>query len=605
MSETVPQPLPTPPVRPASLVRTLTGAVLIAALFCVVAGGALLVRHWRSKADDPLKSPEAAALKEQLRNEPRNEVLKERIRQLDLHLRRRYFQELDFRHTGGWLFLGGLVVMVWSARRLVALRAQPPLPLPDTNADRRAARAAAQARWAVATVAGLTGAVLLGWSLSARSTLPDRPSELAKLLAKFAGESGPDLTDLPSPGEIRANWPRFLGPNGNACVTNFTLPAAIDVATGAGIVWKVPLPAPGFGSPIVWTNRVYLSGGDATNRAVFCFDAATGALVWQRPVVNVPGSPAQAPEIPESTGYAAPTMATDGRRVFAWFGNGDLVAFTLAGAPAWAKSLGVPKNAYGHATSLVPWQGRLIVQFDQGEPEEGKSRLYALDAATGNVLWQKSRPVGNSWATPVVAEAAGKTQIITLGGKWVIAYNATDGNELWRIEGLNGEITPSPIFTADLAVVASPSDKLMAIRLDGSGNVSKTHIVWSSEENVPDITSPVGNGELVFTASSNGMLTCFDGKDGKKLWEQDLNFEVNASPAIAGDRLIIFGKKGAIVVAAASRQFKQILKADLGEPVLASPAFAGNRVFVRTVKSLVCLGAKNGPGPAPVEAARR
>jgi outer membrane protein assembly factor BamB len=109
----------------------------------------------------------------------------------------------------------------------------------------------------------------------------------------------------------------------------------------------------------------------------------------------------------------------------------------------------------------------------------------------------------------------------------------------------------------------------------------------------------------VFTASSNGMLTCFDGKDGKKLWEQDLNFEVNASPAIAGDRLIIFGKKGAIVVAAASRQFQQILKADLGEPVLASPAFAGNRVFVRTVKSLVCLGAKNGPGPAPVEAARR
>jgi outer membrane protein assembly factor BamB len=605
MPEPVPQPLPTPPVRPTALVRTLTGAVLIAALFCIVAGGALLVRHWQSKADDPLKSPQVTALKEQLRNEPRNEVLKQRIRELDLRLRRRYFQELDFRHTGGWLLLGGLVVMVWSARRRAALRAQPPFPLSEPDADRRRTRAAVQARWAVAAVAGLTGATLLGWSLSARSTLPDRPAELAKLLAQFAGESGPDLTDLPSPGEIRANWPRFLGPDGNACVTNFILPAAIDVATGAGLVWKVPLPAPGFGSPIVWTNRVYLSGGDATNRAVFCFDAATGTLVWQRPVVNIPGSPAQAPEIPESTGYAAPTMATDGRRVFAWFGNGDLVAFTLAGAPVWSKNPGVPKNAYGHATSLVSWQGRLIVQFDQGEPEEGKSRLYALAAATGNVLWQKSRPVGSSWATPVVAEAAGKTQIITLGGKWVIAYNATDGNELWRVEGLNGEITPSPIFTAGLAVITSPSDKLMAIRLDGSGNVSKTHIAWSSEENVPDITSPVGNGELVFTASSNGMLTCFDIKDGKKLWEQDLNFEVNASPAIAGDRLIVFGKKGAIVVAAAGRQFQSILKADLGEQVLASPAFAAHRMFVRTAKSLVCLGTKSGPGPAPGEAARR
>ena len=187
----------------------------------------------------------------------------------------------------------------------------------------------------------------------------------------------------------------------------------------------------------------------------------------------------------------------------------------------------------------------------------------------------------------------------------MIAYNATDGNELWRVEGLNGEITPSPIFTAGLAVVASPSDKLMAIRLDGSGNVSKTHIAWSSDENVPDITSPVSNGELVFTAASNGMLTCFDVQNGKKLWEQDLDFEVNASPAIAGDRLIIFGRKGTIIVAAARRQFQQILKADLGEPVLASPALARNRVFVRTVKSLVCLGAKDGPGGVPVEAARR
>ena len=361
MPETVPQPLPTPAARPTSLARALTGAVLIAALFCVVAGAALLVRHWRSKADDPLKSPQAAALKEQLRNEPRNEILKEQIRELDLHLRRRYFQELEFRHTGGWLFLGGLVVLLGGARKLAALRAGPPLPQPDPDAGRRQARAAMHARWAVAAVSVLTGAALLGWSLGARSTLPDRPPELAKLLAKFSGQSGPDLTDLPPPGEIRANWPRFLGPDGNACVTNFTLPAAIDLATRAGVLWKVPLPAPGFGSPIVWTNRVFLSGGDATNRAVFCFDAATGALIWQRPVVNVPGSPARAPEIPDSTGYAAPTMASDGRRVFAWFGNGDLVAFTLNGAPVWAKNPGVPKNTYGHATSLVPWQGRLIV----------------------------------------------------------------------------------------------------------------------------------------------------------------------------------------------------------------------------------------------------
>ncbi len=578
----------------AVLHRALVNVVVMASLFCVIVGSAFLIRYWRAKAEDPLKSPQAIALKDRLRNEPRNEQLKQQIRELDLALRRQYFRHLAFSHTGGWLLVGGLAVLILSGRQAARLRAQPPLPALKTDAEKRAARTAALARWAVAGVALATGAGFLALSLSAKSTLPDRPQDLAKSLAKLSGEGGPDLADLPKPAEFRANWPRFLGPDGNACVTNFTLPTEINLTNGTGVAWKTAVPLLGFGSPIVWSNQVFLSGATMTNRAVFCFDAATGALVWQRPVTNVPGSPAQPLEIPDSTGYAAPTMATDGRRVFAWFGNGDLAAFTLAGAPVWAKSLGVPKNMYGHATSLACWQGRLIVQFDQGEPEEGKSRLYALDSASGRVLWQKSRPVGASWATPIVADAAGKPQIITLGGKWVIAYAAKDGTELWRFQGLNGEVTPSPIFAAGLVFVISPSDQLFAIRPDGFGDVTKTHQAWASDENVPDITSPVSDGELVFTAASSGLATCFDTKDGKKLWEQDLESEINASPVLAAGRLIVITKKGTLIVAAAAREFKLIAKAELRENVLASPALVANHLFVRTTKSLICLGAKAG-----------
>ena len=253
----------------------------------------------------------------------------------------------------------------------------------------------------------------------------------------------------------------------------------------------------------------------------------------------------------------------------------------------------MPKNPYGHASSLALWQDKLIVQLDQGEAEQGLSRLFAFEAATGKVLWQQARKVGASWSTPLVIEAAGKPQIIALSVPWVMAYAATDGTELWRAEGMNGEVTPSPVYAGGRLFVASPSDRLMAIRPDGQGDVTKTHLFWSSDENVPDISSPVSNGELVFTANTGGLLTCFDAKDGKKQFEQDTGLECQASPTIAGNRLYLFGAKGAVLVAEVARQYKELAKTDMGEPVHACPAFMKERLFVRGATNVFCLGAKD------------
>src|SRR5208283_25199 len=152
-----------------------------------------------------------------------------------------------------------------------------------------------------------------------------------------------------------------------------------------------PVPSGGFNSPIVWNDRVFLSGGDAARHEVLCFSGQSGQILWRAAVTNVPGSPVKPAEVPESSGVAAATMATDGRRVYAIFANGDLAAFSLEGKLAWSKSFGALQNPYGHASSLVTWEGRLIVQLDQGESEQGKSRLYALDGRTGQVLWQQPR----------------------------------------------------------------------------------------------------------------------------------------------------------------------------------------------------------------------
>ena len=183
-------------------------------------------------------------------------------------------------------------------------------------------------------------------------------------------------------------------------------------------------------------------------------------------------------------------MATDGRRVYAFFANGDLAAFTLEGKLLWSKSFGVLKNPYEHASSLATWQGRLILQLDQGDTEEGRSRLYFLDGRSGQIVWQQPRKVPSSWATPVVFEVAGKSQVVALAVPWVISYAAADGTELWRVECLNGEVLPSPVLAAGMLFVVNPSDKLLALRPDGQGDVTKTHVIWTAEDKYPRHCQP-------------------------------------------------------------------------------------------------------------------
>ena len=419
-----------------------------------------------------------------------------------------------------------------------------------------------------------------------------RASKLFLLFSSMAAVAA----DLPSPEEYRANWPRFRGPDGGGVAMKGGVPLTCDVKTGANIAWSVEVPAAGFSSPVVWGDRVFLSGGDETKREVMCFDVQTGKLLWQSAVPKTAGSPEENPEVPDQCGMAAGTIATDGLRVYAMFSNGDLAAFNFDGTVAWAKFLGTPKNQYGHATSLLTWQDRVIVQFDQGDADDKLSKLLAFDGATGAVVWEKPRPVGASWATPILFDAAGKSQIVTLAVPWVISYSAKDGTELWRADCLDGEVTPSPIFAGGTLFIVSPANKLQPVRTDGTGDVTKTHLGWVAEDGIPDVTSPVSNGELIFLVTSAGVLTCYDAKDGRKQWEHDFDEACNASPSIAGDRLILITNKGTLIAVGAAREFKELARSPLGEKIYASPAFAGGRVFVRGIRHLICIGAK---GAAP------
>lgn len=559
----------------------------LAAVFLVLVAAIMLVANARHKASDPWRAPALLALKERLRAEPQNEELKREIRELDLHLRERYFRLLELKASGVWLLFGGAVVFVIAGSQVRRLTRQPPLPQPEPGARQRLAGQARQSRVAVAVCGAMVAAAFLAASFTVESP---RLRERLAALAPAAAGGGAAPADSASVEEMRAAWPVFRGFTGGGVAPFTNAPERWDAEAA---LWRAPLDAPGFSSPIEFGGRVFLTSGDAAKREVLCFDAATGALQWRRELGAFPGRPVDLPDISDMTSHAPNTPATDGRRVYALFATGEIAAFSFDGERLWARYLSVRHNHYGHASSLAVWRDRVIVLLDQGAPEDRLSRVLALDGRTGATVWEKPRPVGATWGSPIVIEAADKAQVVTLAVPWVIAHDAASGTELWRIAAMEGEVAPSPVFAGGLVMAISPGARLLGIRPDGVGDVTETHIAWSVEWFLPDISSPVSDGERVFTVTGSGMLACFDVRDGKKLWEHDLQAEVYASPCLIGGTLLVVGTGGEIIGASAGGEFRELFRAKLDDQFKASPALAGGRVFLRGTNYLWAFGPRN------------
>jgi len=350
---------------------------------------------------------------------------------------------------------------------------------------------------------------------------------------------------------------------------------------------------PGQNSPVVWGNRVFVTGADKETREVYCFDADSGELVWKQAVADVPGSPLDPPEVMQDTGYAAPTAATNGERVFALFANGDLGCFDFLGRKLWARAFGNPENMYGHASSLAICKNLLMVQIDQGgSADEGKSVIKAIDVKDGTVAWEMARPVANSWTTPIVINAGGRDQLITAANPWVIAYDPADGSELWRVECLAGDVAPSPVYGAGLVFVCQEGADLFAIKPDGQGDVTKTHIAWKGGDVLPDICSPLATDKLVFMVQTYGFVSCYDAATGQKLGEKNFDAEFNSSPTLVGGTVYLLEKKGVMHMFEAGPEFKPVGTAELGEESTCCPAFVDGRIYIRGAQNLYCIGAR-------------
>jgi len=604
--------------------HTAVAAAVIGGIFSLIALELMLFNYFQRTVAEPKREEKLEALKIQLRQEPNDQQLisriqeldlqsvldpnlaeeldvlkikirdnpddqrllsrirelylqvsQDRIRQLDLQIRKVRMRRWDFSSRGSFLLLGSVVVLLVGVKSAAAYKKKLPAPQPQPDKRDEQVRKAKWARWALAVATVTLGSTAL--LLINRAWLD------------FSAQDS-QVTSYPSPDEISKNWPSFRGPGGLGISAYTNVGANWNGTPGDAIIWKSKVPLPGHNSPIVWDDRVFVTGADPNMREVYCFDALSGRLLWKRGVMKVPQGTTEPIEVMEDTGYAASTAVTDGRRVCAIFATGDVGCFDFDGKKLWAKNLGTPDSAYGYASSLAMYRNLLLIQYDQGGAEDEKSKLIALDTFTGRAVWETKRPVPNSWTSPIVVEVADGPQIITCGDPWVIAYEPTNGAEIWRAKCLGGEIASSPIYAGELIFVIEPYTAMVAIRPDGKGDVTKTHIAWSIDDGTPDISCPVSNGELIFLLTTEGLLTCYKTDDGAKLWEHDFEKNFLASPSLVGDRLYLLSEKGVMHIAEFGTEYKELTTCQLGEDCYASPAFMDGRIYIKSKENLYCIG---------------
>ena len=558
--------------------RTAVNTAIIGGAFSLFVLTLIVTNYFRLSVSLPKLEENLENLKLEIRTRPDDKQLLQRIRQLDLEIREDRIRRQHFSRKGSYVLLGSLALLLIGAKCAATFKKKLPAPRQREDKWDRQVREATCARWAVSG-----GLVILG---SAALFLATRPR-----IDFSAADAGTTL--YPSMEEISKNWPRFRGPGGLGISAYTNIPVKWNGKTNEGIIWKSKVPLAGHNSPVVWDDRVFVSGANRNTREVYCFDASSGRLLWTGDVQSASPRTSKRLEVTKETGFAAPTAVTDGRHVCAIFANGDVGCFDFAGRKVWAINLGVPDNTYGHASSLAMYRNLLLIQYDQASVEDEKSKLIALNAFSGDTVWEMKRPVSSSWASPIVADMNDKPQLIACSDPWAIAYNPTNGAELWRAECLGGEIAPSPIYAGGLIFAVEPYAKLVAIKPDGHGDVTKTHIAWSIEDIAPDICCPVSNGKLIFLLATEGFLACYKTKDGTKLWEKEMDNDFLASPSLVGDNLYLLTREGVMIIVKAGAEYRELTRCELGETCYASPAFADGRIYIRGVENLYCIGNKD------------
>jgi len=588
-------------------VRLLQSIAFASAMFAFVLCILISVNYFQVKSSDPLNSPVMKNLVEKYKDNPDDEQLKSEIRQLDLLARKAFFTNKWQIRTGGYLLLFSVLIVIICLKSIELLTSKMP-SVPDTVTDNFWDSRKINRKWVAYSGVFLVCISLifaflthnkLGETLdltakknsaidSTQTKSINNPAIVASSVPAGSSALGKDSASLtqsmdgfPTQQEINANSAAFRGPGGIGNILQRGFPTSWNGNNGKNIKWKTAIPLPAYNSPVVWNDKIFLSGANASKREVYCFDLNTGKILWQTLVDKIPGSPATVPKVNGETGFAAPTLTTDGRRVYAIFANGDLIALDFEGKKVWAKNLGLPKNHYGHSSSLAMYRDLLIVQFDQS----GNANVMALAGKTGEQVWKTSRDVKISWSSPIIVNTGRQTEAILVAEPFVISYNPATGKELWRFNCISGEVGPSLAYADGVVFSVNDYSKLAAVQ---AGSTPK--LLWESDEYMSDIPSPVATAKYLFLPTSYGLMVCYDAKTGTKYWEKDFATPTYASPMLADGNIFQMDKKGVMHIFKADKTYTSVNESPLGEGSVCTPAFVSGKIIIRGDKNLFCIG---------------
>lgn len=428
-----------------------------------------------------------------------------------------------------------------------------------------------------------------------------------------AGQPAPGR-DLPK----ASDWPQFRGPTGDGVSTATQVP--LTWSPTQNVKWKSAVPGRGRSSPVLLGDRIWLTTAAETNVRTFaagpdrmqqaervvigvvCLDRATGKQLYYTELFPVDNPPA----VNLLNSYATPTPVVEPGRLYCDFGTfGTACLDSNSGEVLWKRQLPL-NHIQGPGSSPDLYRNLLILVRDGTDQQY----VIALDKQTGATIWKTDRPplrtpvpiFRKSFSTPLVFEAAGKVQMVVPGAQWFVSYEPDTGKEIWRVDNGKGEtVAPRPVYGEGLVYVStgvlSGKAQLWAVRVDGQGDVTSTHVAWKLPSSIGFMASPLLLGRELYLLSDDGFVTCVAAQTGEILGKARIGGNYAASPVYAEGRIYCFSREGKTVVLRADREMAVLAENSLDGTVFASPAFVDSAIFVRTDDSLYCLTSDLSPRP--------
>lgn len=412
-------------------------------------------------------------------------------------------------------------------------------------------------------------------------------------------------------------WPQFRGPLGNGHALDSDVP--VEFGETDAVAWKTELPGKGWSSPVVVDNTIWVTTAieqipterereqllagrvDQSNRSsraiakaidlkLISIDLKTGSVLRTIDLATIDKPDA----IHTLNSYASPTPMIDGDHIYCHFGTfGTFCVDRSSAEIVWTRRFPLVHSVGPGSSPMIHQQLLVLIQ-------DGCERQYvtALDKSTGDTVWEVDRPEldvadaesKKSFCTPIaVTDKLGREQLICLGAHWIVAYQPKTGKEIWKLRHGNGfSIVPRPVSDGSVVYFSTGYGKpnMLAVRIDGDGDVSDTHIEWTVTKGIPAKPSPILSDGLIYVIDDTGVASCIDAASGEIVWKKRIGGNYSASPILVGGHIYFGSQDGKVTVIKPGRTYQQVAENQIDDRIMASPAIAGDSIVLRTEKAI-------------------